>query len=296
MNKVALQLGAWACLLVGVAAHAQETNYYQTPAQIRGLDVDEQIGKTLPMDAAFTNEEGKSVTLRDYFTNTNKPAVLTLVYYDCPLVCDLILTKQAAVFAKMADERQYLPGKQFRSLVFSFDPREKTEKAAAAKETYLAGYPRRDEPGVREGWRFHTGTESASRELADALGFQYRKLSDGNYSHPICQFIITPDGRVSRYLYGYPDDSLDLTMAIIEASEGKVRKTIGERFLSFCYEFDASIGKYTLHAVRIMQVGGAVTLLIVGTGIALLIRGEKARRRAAHASPNAGVPQAATTG
>lgn len=294
MNRLVRQLVVSAALVLGAVAWraAAQENYYETPAQIRGMDVTEQIGKTLPLELTFVNDEGKAVTLREYFTNTNKPAVVTLVYYDCPLVCDLVLSKQAQVFAKM----DYRPGKQFNALIFSFDPRETTAKAAAAKETYLSAYPNRSEPGVAEGWRFHTGTESASRELADALGFQYRKLSDGNYSHPICQFIITPDGRISRYLYGYPDDARDLTLAIIEASEGKVRKTIGERFLSFCYVFDASIGKYTLHVVRLMQVGGAVTLLIVGVGIALMIRAEHRRKHATPAPALGAATPTVTTG
>jgi protein SCO1/2 len=262
-------------LALGVVVARAQTNYYETPAQIRGLKVEERIGRVLPMDLEFTDETGRVVRLGEYFTKTNKPAVITLVYYNCPMVCDLMLTKQAEVLSKL----DYMPGKEFNTLVFSFDARETPEQAARAKKAYLAMYDRRDAEWVDGGWRYHVGSESNNRALADALGFEYRQLSDGNFSHPLVQFIVTPEGKISRYLYGYPGDTRDLKLAIIEASEGKVRRTVGEVILSWCYEFDATVGKYTLRVVRIMQVGMGVTVLVVGGAIASMLFAERFRRR-----------------
>ncbi|CAG0998518.1 hypothetical protein PHYC_02719 [Phycisphaerales bacterium] len=267
-------LAAMAAAVAGPRAPAQG-NYYEKPVQVLGLDVEEHIGDSLPMELTFTNEEGRAVRLGDYFKGTKKPAVVTLVYYSCPVVCDVVLTKQAEVFGKL----DYTPGVDFTALVFSFDHNETFERAAQAKEFRFSAYDRRATPGVSEGWRYHVGEDSSNRALADALGFRYRRLGDGNYSHPICQFVITPDGRISRYLYGYPDDARDLKLALMEASEGKLVRTVGERFLSFCYVFDESSGKYTLRVFRIMQIGGAITLLIVGSAIGVMLGTERLRRR-----------------
>ncbi|MDX2131683.1 MAG: SCO family protein [Planctomycetota bacterium] len=258
-----------------VQATDEGMNFYQTPSQIRGLDVVENIGRTLPMELTFTDHEGKVVRLGDYFGANAKPAVVTLVYYNCPVVCDVLLTKQTEVFEKL----DYSVGKEFTALSFSFDPRETPPQARTAREAYMSSYGRRGEPGVEGGWRFHVGEDSNNRALAEALGFQYRKLGDGNYSHPVCQFIITPDGRVSRYLYGYPSDVRDLKLALIDASEGKLVRTIGERFLSFCYEFDVSSGKYSLRVYRVLQLGGAVTVITLGSVIGAFMLAERSRRR-----------------
>lgn len=263
------------CLGAAAALAPAQESYYDTPPQIRGLDVEEHIGRTLPMDLAFTDEAGKTVTLGEYFKNNTRPVTIMLVYYECPIVCDLLLTKQTEVFEKL----DYTLGKDFQSLIFSFDPKETPERAAKAKKDHAVAYSRHADPGVSEGWRFHVGQDEANKQLAEALGFQYRELPDGNYSHPLAQFIITPDGKISRYLYGYPQDPKDLKLALMEASQGKLVKSIGERILAFCYLFDATQGKYTLQVIRVMQLGGVVTLLGVGTLVGVLIAGERLRRR-----------------
>lgn len=277
LRRLYLNLVCAATVLTGLAAERApaQDNYYEKPPQIIGMDVEEKIGQTLPMDLAFKDDTGRTVTLGDYFGKDQKPAVILLVYYDCPMVCDLLMTRQSEAFARM----DYTVGKDFRALVFSFDDSETPERAAQARKAYLASYKRGDEPGVAEGWKFHVGNASDSRRLADALGFQYRRLNDGNYSHPVCQFIITPDGKVSRYLYGYPDNPRDLNLALMEASQGKLVKSIGERLLAFCYVFDENVGKYTLRAMRIMQLGGAATLLTLGTAIGVMLVAERVRKR-----------------
>jgi protein SCO1/2 len=268
-------------LAVLAAAVASRPALAQDPralAQIRGVDIDEHLGRTLPLELTFTTSEGRQVQLGDYFKPGNtRPAVITLVYYNCPVVCDVFLAKTAG----MMNDIDYTVGRDYNALVFSFGHDEPAPRAAEAKAKYLATYGRRGEAGVSEGWAFHASDEAAARQLADALGFKYRRMPDGNYSHPVCKFIVTPDGKVSRYLYGYEQDPRDFRLALMEASQGKLVATVGDRIMSYCYLYDPATGKYTLRAVRVMQVGGLLTLAGLATLITMLFVGERVRRRLA---------------
>lgn len=246
--------------------------------QLRGVDVEEHIGRTLPLELQFTNDKGEKVSLGDYFRKgDSRPVVLGLVYYKCPVVCDIFMSKTAGMMGSI----DYTPGTEYRTLLFSFDPRESTEDASHAKELYFKSFAKPVTDSVRRGWVYHTSDAETARQLADAVGFRYKQMPDGNFTHPVCKFIITPDGKISRYLYGYEQDPRDLKLAILEAAEGKLTPTVGERIIAFCYVFDPSVGKYTLRALRVMQVGGGATLVGVGLLIGLLFLGERARRRAA---------------
>lgn len=247
----------------------------ELPVQARGLDIDEKIGAPLPMELSFMNAQGETVYLDKYFKG-DKPAVIAMVYYQCPIVCDVLMDKLAETFREM----DYTVGTEYRALFFSFDFREKTDVARTTKELYLMGYNRPADVSVREGWEFHTSDASNARHLADALGFRYRFLEkSGQYSHPVVLFIVTPDGRISRYLYGYKQDAKDLRLALMEASEGKLVKTIGDRFMNYCYMYDPTAGRYTLQAMRVMQIGGGLTLVAVTGLIGSLLLVERARRR-----------------
>lgn len=246
--------------------------------QLRGVDVDEHIGRTLPLELQFTNDKGEKVTLGDYFgKGDSRPVVLGLVYYKCPVVCDIFMAKTAGMMGSI----DYTPGTEYRTLLFSFDPRESTEDAADAKELYFKSFAKPVTDSVRAGWVYHTSDAETAKQLADAVGFRYKQMPDGNFTHPVCKFIITPDGKISRYLYGYDQDPRDLKLAILEAAQGKLTPTVGERIMAFCYVFDPSMGKYTLRAMRVMQVGGGATLIGLSVLIGLLFLGERARRRAA---------------
>ncbi len=255
----------------------------ETPAQIRGLDIEEKIGNYLPMELEFTTSEGKKIRLGDYFKNTSKPAVILLVYYDCPIVCDVLMGKVAETFHDMEGLDI---GKDYNVLFFSFDPSETPETSKPLREMYLSGYNRAVNgvlpPEIAAGWQFHTSDVENVKRLADALGFKYRRMENGEYSHPVCTFLITPEGRISRYIYGYhglPTSARDMRLALIEASNGELVQTIGDRFLSFCYMYDPKAGQYTLQAMRVMQLGGIATMIGVGTLIGTLMLTDRLRRR-----------------
>jgi protein SCO1/2 len=247
------------------------------PPQAQGVDVEEQIGNTLPPDIGFTNSAGKIVHLGEYFSD-GKPAIVAMVYYKCPIVCTVVMSR----LAETINDLDFTVGKDYRVLVFSVDPTEDTALARQTKLSYISSYNREVTPEVEAGWEFHCTDDEAARRLGDALGFKFRKLDDGAYTHPVVLAVITPDGKVSRYLYGFVYPARDVKLALMEASEGKLVKTIGDRLLLRCYMYDPKAGSYTLQATRVMQIAGVVTVAALGTLIGGLFIGERLRRNRAH--------------
>ncbi len=225
------------------------------------------------MDVTFTNAEGKTIALGDYFKD-GKPAIIAMVYYKCPIVCSVMMSR----LTETINQLDYNVGTDYRALIFSVDPTETTRDAAAVKRAHVSGYNREVTPEVDAGWEFHTTDDSASRRLADALGFRYRKLASGVYSHPVAMFVVTPDGRISRYLYGFSRPTRDMKLALLEASEGKLVRTIGDRLMLRCYMYDPKAGSYTLQATRVMQIGGVITVAALSTLVGCLFVGERFRR------------------
>jgi len=268
-----------AALAIALAAPANAQLLNENREQTRGVDVEEHLGRTLPLEQVFTDAEGKQVRLGDYFKD-NKPAILGLVYYDCPIVCDVVMEK----LAQSIKDLDLVVGKDFNVLMFSFDPAESTEIAAKIKLGYVSGYDKGDPAQVAASWQFHTSDATSSRNLAEAVGFRYKPLANGEWSHPVVLYTITPDGRVSHYIYGFNYPPRDLKLSLMEASSGRLVKTIGDRLLNFCYMYDPTAGKYTLKAVRVMQVAGVITMASLGSLIGALLVGERLRRRARAAS------------
>jgi protein SCO1/2 len=274
-----------------VVAAPENVDPSKVPFEARGLDVEEKVGSRLPMDLQFTNAEGKLIALGDYFDEENagkspgaKPAVMVMAYYHCPVVCKTLIDK----LVQTLNGVDYVPGQEYNLLVFSFDPKEDVRSANVAKELY-AGQYNGDPEASAEGFHFHVGTATASRTLADALGFRYKFLTDtGEFSHPVVVFLATPEGRVSRYLYGYEQAPRDMRLAIMEASEGKLVRTIGERLMNFCYMYDPTRGTYTLQAFRVMQIGGALSLLLLSGLVGGLLLYERSRKRVAQTTSGAG--------
>lgn len=259
------------------------------PEGIANVDVEEKLGNQLPLNLAFTNADGVEVPLSTYFKNDKRPAILAMVYYDCPVVCDVLMQR----LAESLNDLDLTVGPDFEVLVFSFDPSETVEQARILRESYLAGYNREVTAETRAAWQFHVGDGAASRELANAVGFKYQKLANGEYSHPVALFVITPDGRVSRYVYGFEYPVRDVKLSLIEASEGRLAKTIGDRVLAFCYMFDPNTGRYSLVAFRVMQIGGLITLILLSGLIAIMFISERYRRRV-RVAESAGGPEGPT--
>lgn len=254
------------------------------------MDVEERVGHPLPLELQFTDSHGRPVTLRDYFSGSaagkdatnadHRPAVVVLGYYRCPVVCGLIREK----LVQSLDKVDYTLGKDYRLLNFSFDPGEPTKAAESARQFDLAYYARAgegqpDATVIDAGVAYHTSDASNIRHLADALGYKYKLLGNNEYSHPVVVVLVAPDGTISRYLYGFSQEPATLKMALMEASEGKLVRTVGERLMAFCYMYDPKKGAYTLQAFRVMQVGAVMTLLALVVLIGGLTASERIRKR-----------------
>ncbi len=242
------------------------------PKELVGVDIVERLDERLPLDTVFTDDTGKTIALRELFDG-ERPVLLQLGYFRCPLLCNLVLNGMV----KSLDDLDWTAGEKFRVVAASINPDERHELAAAKKQGYVVEYGR---PGVSDGWHFLTGPEASSKALADAVGFGYRPQSDGEIAHAAAIFVITPDGRVSRYLYGTKYDSKNLRLALLEASEGRIGSS-WDRFILWCHVYDPDAGGYVVFAMRVMQLGGVVTLLVLGGGVGFMWWREFRGRRVA---------------
>jgi protein SCO1/2 len=235
------------------------------PPEVAGLSFDQKLGAQIPLDATFRDEAGREVELADFIGK--RPTVLVLAYLRCPQLCTLVLN---GLLDGLKDV-PYEAGKEFEVVIVSFDPRETPELAAAKKESYLAGYAR---PGAEQGWHFLTGERDQIDRLAEAVGFRYAfDPKHDRFNHPSGVVILTPDGRVSRYLFGIRFPHRDLKLGIVEASEGRVGSLV-DQLLLFCFHYDRDSGSYTLNAVRI---AGAVTVVMLAAFLVSLWRREAKR-------------------
>ncbi len=257
-----------AVLSLAVGVHAQiDTG---VPEELKGIDIIEHSNDPLPLDARFTDDSGAQVSLRDYFKG-ERPVLLQLGYNKCPMLCNLVLN---GAFDGLKGI-EWMPGKEFEVIAISIDPTETPALASAKKESYLAEFER---PGARQGVHFLTGSAIMSKSVADAVGFQYRRQENGDYAHAAVLVLITPDGRISRYMYGTKFESSDLRMGLLEASQGNIGTTI-DRFILWCHIYDANARGYVLQARRVMSIGGLVTLLVLAGGLAVFWAAEIKKKK-----------------
>lgn len=237
------------------------------PAPLREIGFDQNLDRLVPLDIALTDEQGRAVRLGDYFGA--RPVVLTFVYYDCPMLCTTVLNSLTSTLKVLSLD----PGKDFEVVTVSFDPREKPPLAAAKKAAYLDRYKR---AGASEGWHFLTGDQPSIDRLTKAVGFRY-VWDDGlkQFAHPTGVTVLTPQGRLSRYLYGVEYGPRDLSFALIDASAGKVGRRV-EQLLLYCYHYDPETGRYGFVVMRVVRVAGAATVLVLGAFIVVMLRRERA--------------------
>jgi protein SCO1/2 len=245
------------------------------PAELQNIGIDEKSGQTLPLDLKFVDEKGQSVELRKYFHN-NRPVVLQLSYFGCPSLCSLVSNG----LVESLNDLTLTMGKEFEVINVSFDPAETARLAKLKKQSFLDAYNR---PAGGEAWHFLTGNPAEIKQLTDAVGFRYKWVeSSRQFSHPAVLILLTPDGKISRYLYGVKYEPRTLRLSLVEASEGKIGTTV-DRFLLTCFHYDSYAGKYTPIAMTIMRGAGVLTVLVIATVIVWLIRRERSReRRKAH--------------
>ena len=257
----------------GYQAPVQTTS---TPKELEGLEVTDQRGVVLPMQSALVDENGKAITLGELFAD-GRPKLVQLGYMKCPMLCGLALNG----LVRGMQGLDWSVGDQFDVLFISINPDETFELAAAKRKGYAAEYAR---AGGEKGWRFLTGSEASVRGIANAVGFPYRKMDNGEYAHPAAVFVVTGDGRLAQYLPGVAQSPSDLRLALTDAGEGKLGSTF-DQFVFWCHQFDPSKGGYVLWAYRVMQLAGALTLLVLGSVVWMLLRSEARSKRLA--APNA---------
>lgn len=263
-----------AALSLGLASIAAgQSTPKPPPKELEGVDLVSKLGEQVPLDLEIVNSDGKKVKLGQYF-RPGRPVILSLAYYRCPLVCPLVLQR----LQQGMNALPYIVGEDYDCLVVSFDPLETTKAANEAKVLALGGYTKPVTPVVKAGWEFHTSPDSAARQLAMAVGFNYKLVPEtGQYSHPVALVVLTPEGKVARYVSGLDYSSDDLRMALLEASKGTIATSIGDWFRHTCWVFDDKTGRYTLRAFRVMQIGGLLTAVGIATLIAGLRAGERLR-------------------
>ncbi len=240
------------------------------PEELKGVDIIEHLEAQLPLDARFISDNGEPVRLGDYFAGGKfggeKPVLLQLGYNKCPMLCNLVLN---GAFRGLK-EIDWLPGREFEVVCISIDPTETAALAKAKKESYLAEF---DREGSGLGVHFLTGSALMSKSVADAVGFEFKLQENGDYAHAAALYMITPDGIISRYMYGTKFEPTDLRMGLLEASQGRIGSTI-DRFILWCHMYDPNARGYVLQARRIMSLGGLLTVLVLAGGLGVFWRAE----------------------
>jgi len=241
----------------------------EAPKRLKGVDLIEHLGDTVPETLPFTDQDGKAVTLGDYL-HGGVPVILTFNYSACPMLCSLQLT----AFVEGLKKLEFSAGKQFRVVTVLLDPNETTDTARRFRARYLSQYNR---PGTEAGWSFLRGSDQNIHALAKAVGFTYNyNEARAEYVHPAAITLLSPEGKVARYLYGleYPDKTLRL--GLVEASEGRVGTSL-DKLVLYCFHYDSSEGRYAPIMARIMQLGGGASLVLFAGFLTILIRRDKKR-------------------
>jgi protein SCO1/2 len=251
----------------GVAAQLIDPmqNLGQRPELLKDVGIDQKLNDEIPLDLAFRDEHGKAVELAQFFGS--KPVILTLVYYNCPMLCTQVLNGLDRTLKQIPMDI----GKDFNVVTVSIDPTERPVLAEAKQAMYTGMYGR---PGAAEGWHFLTGDEPQIRRLAQAVGFRYAYDSESKqYAHASVIMMLTPEGRLSRYFYGIQYPERDIRLGLEEASLGKISSPV-DQILLFCYHYDPHTGKYGLLISRVIQLAGLLTIVIGGIFLFVMFRGE----------------------
>jgi protein SCO1/2 len=239
------------------------------PPILRDVGFDQRIGEPVPQDLPFRDENNRIVRLRDYFGQ--KPVLLVPAYYECPMLCTLVLNGVVSALRALPFDA----GKEFTVVTFSIDWRETPDLAAAKKKKYLEAYRRQS---AETGWHFLTGDEEAIARLTRAIGFRYAwDAAQQQYAHASGIVVLTPRGTLARYFYGVDYAPRDLRLALVEAAEERIGSVV-DQLLLFCFHYDPATGSYSRVALGAVRLGGGLTLLALVGGIVLLLRRERRGR------------------
>jgi protein SCO1/2 len=247
-------------------ASAWQASPETRPQLLRDVGIDQKLNGQVPLDLSFRDETGRSVRLEDYFGQ--RPVVLALVYFECPMLCTQVLNG----LLRSLQNLNLDAGRQFEVLAVSINPRETPELAAAKQKTYVGLYGR---PGASGGWHFLTGDEPAIERLAKSVGFRYAyDPVSGQYAHATAIMVLTPEGKISRYFYGIEYPARDLRLGLVEASAGRIGSP-ADQVLLFCYHYDPTTGKYGLVISNIVRAAGLATALALGIFMLVMFRRER---------------------
>ncbi|HKB11102.1 MAG TPA: SCO family protein [Vicinamibacterales bacterium] len=233
---------------------------------LREIGFDQNIDQRVPLDVAFRDEAGAAVRLGDYFGK--RPVVMVFAYYDCPMLCTQVINGLSSALGVLSLK----PGQDFEIVTVSFNPADTPASAAAKKAIYLERYQR---DGAAASWHFLTGDQPSIERLTSAAGFRYVwDAATKQFAHPSGIIVLTPDGRLARYLFGIEYGPRDLRYAIVEASGGRVGN-VTDSLLLYCYHYDPMTGRYGLVVMRALRLAGAVTVLALCGFIVVMVRRER---------------------
>jgi protein SCO1 len=242
----------------------------QMPGQLQGVQFEQRLNTTLPLDLPFLDEAGREVRLGQYFSR--RPVVLAFVYYECAMLCSQVLNGVTSALSAL-DETA---GREYEVVAVSFDPRDTPMAAAAKKKAYIDRYGRH---GAEQGFHFLTGSEASIKALTDAAGFKYAWDEETQqFAHASGFVVATPDGKLSRYFFGIEYAPRDIKFALIESSAGRVGSLVDQVML-YCYHYDPTTGSYSFVAMKAVRLGGAFTLLALAGFVVVALRRE---HRAGH--------------
>ena len=238
---------------------------------LKDAGLEQRLNEPVPLDTPFVDETGRAVTLGEYFGR--RPVVLALVYYECPMLCTQVLNGLVGSLEAL----RFTAGDEYEVVAISFDAGETPAMAAAKRANYLKRYSR---PGSDRGVHFLTGREEDIRRVTNAVGFHFKyDPAIDQYAHPAVITVLTPEGRVSRYLFGIEFAPVDMRLALVEAADHRIGSAV-DQMLLFCYHYDPESGKYGFAITNIVRLGGALTVVGLGTFILMNLRRERRQARA----------------
>ncbi|MEQ1722957.1 MAG: SCO family protein [Pseudobdellovibrio sp.] len=243
----------------------------EVPKELVGVGIEEKIGQNIDLSMMVTNEKGEKVALSSFF-KTHKPVIMSPIYFNCPGLCNFHLNGLVDTLKKI----EWTPSNQFEIVAFSFDASETAEVALKKKENYLKSYGR---SGTDEGWHFVTADQATVTKFTDSVGFKFKWNEDvKEWAHASAAIIVSPEGKIMRYLHGIQFEPRDVKLALNEASNGKVGNIVDQAML-FCFKYDSHQSKYGLQVFALMKIAGAITALALALWlIPVMIRARRENR------------------
>jgi protein SCO1 len=272
MNKVRHFAGIAALLLMACTLHAQAVpsntgpSAGTMPRALQNVGFEPQLNGPMPLDLPFRDETGRGVQLREYF-GQQKPVVLAFVYYGCPMLCDQVEQGVVGVLRMLS----FNPGRDYEVVFVSFDSRETPEMAAEKKKKALVHFRR---PETDSGWHFLTGSKESIEAATKAANFRFTFDAKSNlFAHASGVMLLTPEGHISRYFYGVEYPGRDMRLGLVDASAGKIGTPI-DHVLLFCYHYDPTAAVYSASILKLIRLGGVLTILCIVGGILISRRRE----------------------